>query len=60
MSLIGKSCVTLGYVCIYLFTCELMPTEVRNGALGIASVSARVSGMIAPFIGGPLVCSPDL
>ena len=32
-----------------------MPTELRNGAIGIASASARISGMIAPFIGGPLV-----
>jgi hypothetical protein len=32
-----------------------MPTEVRNIGIGTASMCARISGMVAPFVGGPLV-----
>lgn len=55
MSLLGKSFVTLAFCGIYLYSSELLPTEVRNGGIGFASMFARFSGMIAPFIGGPLV-----
>ena len=55
MSLIGKCFVTLCFSAIYLYSCELLPTEVRSGGVGFASLCARISGMAAPFIGGPLV-----
>jgi hypothetical protein len=57
MSLIGKCFVSMCYATVHLFSAELLPTEVRSAGLGFASVCARVSGMAAPFITGPLVLS---
>jgi hypothetical protein len=54
-TMVAKAFVSVGFNSIYVFTTEIMPTEVRNIGLGTASMCARVSGMIAPFIGGPLV-----
>ena len=47
--------VTMGFSSIYVFTSELYPTEVRNVGVGVASMCARISGMAAPNVGGPLV-----
>jgi OCT family organic cation transporter-like MFS transporter 4/5 len=55
MSLLGKFFATMCFSSVYLYSAELLPTEVRNGGVGFASLCARVSGMAAPFIGGPLV-----
>ena len=55
MALIGKAGATMGFSGIYLYSSELYPTDVRNVGLGTSSVCARVSGMIAPYVGGPMV-----
>lgn len=63
LSVLGKFFVTMAFSGIYVYTAELFPTEVRNFGMGTASFWARISGMSAPFIGGPLVrgaASPQL
>lgn len=35
---------------VYLYGGEIFPTVVRNGALGLSSMIARIGSMIAPFI----------
>ena len=55
MALIGKAGATMGFSGIYLYSSELYPIDVRNVGLGTSSVCARVSGMIAPYVGGPMV-----
>ena len=55
MALIGKAGATMGFSGICLYSSELYPTDVRNVGLGTSSVCARVSGMIAPYVGGPMV-----
>ncbi|CAD7092119.1 unnamed protein product [Hermetia illucens] len=37
---------------VYLYTGELYPTVVRNIAVGIAAMTARIGSMIAPFVVG--------
>ena len=55
MALIGKAGATMAFAGIYLYSPELYPTDIRNVALGTASMCGRISGMIAPYVGGPMV-----
>lgn len=40
------------FVVAYLYCSEMFPTVVRNAALGITSMMARVGAMVAPFVAG--------
>ena len=55
MSLTGKAFVTMAFHGIYIFSAETFPTEVRHVGMGTASVCARIGGMIAPYMGPPMV-----
>ena len=55
LAIFGKGAVTAAFSGIYLYTVEVFPTPIRNVSIGAASMCSRVSGMIAPFVGGPLV-----
>lgn len=48
--LFGKSCIAGSFAVIYNYTAELFPTVVRNTALGIGSMCARLSGALTPLI----------
>ncbi|ELU12833.1 hypothetical protein CAPTEDRAFT_83226, partial [Capitella teleta] len=54
LSVIGKGLVASAFVGLYSFTAELAPTSVRNVALSFGSACARIGGMAAPYVGGPL------
>ena len=45
---------TISFTGVYILTSELVPTSVRNIGVGFASMCARVAGMAAPYVGGPL------
>ncbi|ELT90484.1 hypothetical protein CAPTEDRAFT_108871, partial [Capitella teleta] len=53
-SVVGKAGISGAFGAVYVYTGELNPTNIRNIAFGTASMFARISGMAAPFIGGPL------
>jgi len=55
LSFVGRAFVTVGFSAIYVFASEVFPTEVRNAALAFAAVFAQISGMVSPYVGGPLV-----
>ncbi|KPI94133.1 Solute carrier family 22 member 1 [Papilio xuthus] len=40
------------FIVVYLYCSEMFPTVVRNAAIGICSMMARVGSMIAPFVAG--------
>lgn len=40
------------FVTVYLYCVELFPTVVRNAAMGVSSMMARVGSMVAPFVVG--------
>lgn len=40
------------FVAVYLYCTELFPTVVRNAAVGVSSMMARVGSMVAPFVVG--------
>ncbi|XP_043289827.1 organic cation transporter protein [Venturia canescens] len=48
--LFGKSCIAISFAVIYNYTAELFPTVLRNTALGIGSMCARLSGALTPLI----------
>ncbi|KAK3097630.1 hypothetical protein FSP39_011541 [Pinctada imbricata] len=50
LSFIGKTSSAAAFGVIYIFSAELYPTIVRNGAMGASSCIARFGGMAAPYI----------
>nr|XP_004656716.2 solute carrier family 22 member 20 [Jaculus jaculus] len=47
---LGKGCLASSFICIYLFTGELYPTEIRQMGMGFTSVNARFGGLVAPLV----------
>lgn len=50
LALVGKLGAAAAFAIVYVYSSELFPTVVRNGALGAASMFARAGGMISPYI----------
>lgn len=48
--MIGKFFIAGSFAIVYNYTAELFPTVVRNTALGIGSMGARLSGALTPLI----------
>lgn len=48
--LFGKACIAGSFAIIYNYTAELFPTVLRNTALGVGSMCARLSGALTPMI----------
>lgn len=40
----------MAYIVLYLYCSEMFPTVIRNAAVGISSMMARLGSMIAPFV----------
>ncbi|CAG5130923.1 unnamed protein product [Candidula unifasciata] len=49
LAMIGKFGITASYGIIYLMAAEIFPTVTRNIGMGVASMSARIGGILAPF-----------
>ncbi|KAJ8723268.1 hypothetical protein PYW08_003180 [Mythimna loreyi] len=52
MGCIGELLCYIIFIVLYLFCTEMFPTVVRNAAIGICSMMARLGAMIAPFAAG--------
>lgn len=48
--MIGKFLIASSFAIIYNYSAELFPTVIRNSALGIGSMCARLSGALTPLI----------
>uniref|UniRef100_A0A915EQD0 Major facilitator superfamily (MFS) profile domain-containing protein n=1 Tax=Ditylenchus dipsaci TaxID=166011 RepID=A0A915EQD0_9BILA len=48
--LVAKAAITCTYATIYTFTPELFPTVIRNTAMGVCSMMARIGAIMASFI----------
>ncbi|XP_076443357.1 organic cation transporter protein-like [Babylonia areolata] len=49
LSMVARFGITGSFNAIWVYTPELFPTNLRNVGVGIASSSARIGGMAAPF-----------
>lgn len=47
----------MGFTGAYVYTSELLPTEARNAGFGAVNLCSGLTGIVAPFVGGPLVSS---
>ena len=54
-AMIGKVSIASSYQVIYLFSTELIPTEVRQYGLGSCNVMARMGSILSPYITDLLV-----
>ncbi|XP_046583400.1 organic cation transporter protein-like [Haliotis rubra] len=50
LSMIGKFGASAAFAIIYIFAAELFPTVVRNSGMGGSSFSARIGGILSPYI----------
>ena len=57
MSFLGKAFGSMAFNGIYMLSSEIFPTEIRNAGMGMASTCARIGGILAPYMGAPLVSS---
>ncbi|XP_050394985.2 organic cation transporter protein [Patella vulgata] len=48
LAMIGKFFISASYAIIYLLAAEVFPTVVRNIGVGVASMSARIGGIMVP------------
>ena len=54
-AVLGKMGIAISFTTAYVYSVEIFPTSLRNIGIGSSSMCARISGMIAPFMGEPLV-----
>lgn len=47
---VGCCAMSISFTVVYLYSSELFPTVVRNAAIGLCSVCARLSTTIVPYI----------
>ncbi|GFS09521.1 organic cation transporter protein [Elysia marginata] len=50
LAVLGKAGVSAAFATIWLYTSELFPTVVRNAGVSSSSLSAKIGGVIAPYI----------
>jgi len=60
LALLGKTCVTFSFGALFVYSAELVPTEIRTSAIGSASFLGRIGGIIAPWIGNLSEVHPSL
>jgi|EP01044_Picomonas_judraskeda_P005342 MFS family permease len=57
----GRAASGAGFIAIYVWSTELLPTSVRQGGMSLGSFSARVGSVVAPWAAeiGALLPVPD-
>ncbi|XP_038059997.1 organic cation transporter protein-like [Patiria miniata] len=50
IAMIGKFCIAGSFAIIYVVSGEIYPTPVRSAGMGLSSVTARIAGIISPFM----------
>lgn len=50
LEMLGKFGITASFCIVYAVTSELFPTVIRNTAMGLCSMAARIGTITSPFI----------
>ena len=50
LSLLGKLCISFAFAGVYIYTCEIFPTTMRNLGIGFCSFCARIGSALAPIV----------
>ncbi|XP_021362890.1 organic cation transporter protein-like [Mizuhopecten yessoensis] len=50
LAMIGKFGMSAAYSTLYLYSAELFPTAIRNAGMGACICTARIGGIVAPYI----------
>ncbi|CAH2325226.1 solute carrier family 22 member 20-like [Pelobates cultripes] len=50
LAALGKGCCASAFMCAYLYSGELFPTEIRQTGMGFSDMNARVGSVVAPVI----------
>ena len=56
----GKFCIAASFSIVYIHSGEIFPTSVRNSAMGVVAVTARIGGIIAPMMMNLRQVAPNL
>ena len=56
----GKFCIAASFSIVYIHSGEIFPTSVRNSAMGVVAVTARIGGIIAPMMTNLKQVAPNL
>ena len=46
----GKFCISASFALVYVYAAELFPTVIRNVGMGVLTFSARMGGVLCPFV----------
>jgi MFS family permease len=49
LNVAGRAASAAGFVAVYVWSTELLPTSVRSGGMGLGSTAARVGSVAAPW-----------
>ncbi len=50
LALFGKLCIAASFSVAYIHSSEIFSTSIRNSAMGVVAVAARVGGILSPFL----------
>ena len=50
LAMVGKCAISGSFAVIYVYSAEIFPTVTRTTGVGAGSMSARVGGLLAPFV----------
>ena len=51
LSMLGKFFITITFSLVWTYSCEAYPTDIRNQGLNVPAMSARISAIVASYVG---------
>ncbi|CAB3404970.1 unnamed protein product [Caenorhabditis bovis] len=48
--ILGKFAISFSFMSLFVYTSEMFPSSIRNGAVGMCSVFAKIGGILIPYM----------